>query len=673
MRQLVLGQSIGQTADAKLTWLEQAMREVERASYEDDNLNDVRAGLLDGINITQTGSASFPMIETLFGLAYNRIYILNDAADAAVLPNGRQQAVGFQVEVYPNSGARGNRNAILGSTWVAPGAVVDTISGLNEYSGGLFFGKTDINLGGTNTGAGANGAVFGASSFATSGTGATNLIGVVAHEFDVLMHAGSSAKIRIGASAVDLGSAVQGASYDAAFHAGALAGSAKWKAAFLISDMNGGDPIDATIGRVIYCQGTASAGSFAEAPNYTFSDYIFNFNKFSVTGAGKTVVTSNNIHAIAIGPNGDTNPTFVVACNVASQATGIAVIGAAAGGGAGLTVIGSGTNELLAINAKGSGDLYLNNSATGAVRIGAGGLFPITDDSAALGNGSNRWSDLHLATGAVINYQNGNYTITHASGVLTTSGAFVITSSASHALAVGRQGDTDPAFAVSASTASQATGIAVVGAATGGGVGFSAISPGTNELLAINAKGSGDIYLNNSATGAVRIGNALLPKTDDAAALGSAAERWADLFLSTGGVINWNNGNFTITHAAGKLTFSGQVYGTSTKGFVINSATGDARFDSVDNTSLAADGTLDLGISSVSLVYWRDNTAGGGALVMYDGGTTRIIDQSSAGLFVTADPGSGTSKWWVQGFPNNGKITNRFAGTRSMHALILGG
>jgi hypothetical protein len=43
----------------------------------------------------------------------------------------------------------------------------------------------------------------------------------------------------------------------------------------------------------------------------------------------------------------------------------------------------------------------------------------------------------------------------------------------------------------------------------------------------------------------------------DGGALGSATKMWSDLFLASGGVINWNNGNVTITHAAGTLTIAG--------------------------------------------------------------------------------------------------------------------
>jgi hypothetical protein len=53
--------------------------------------------------------------------------------------------------------------------------------------------------------------------------------------------------------------------------------------------------------------------------------------------------------------------------------------------------------------------------------IGAGGLVPSTNDAAALGSTTKAWSDLFLASGAVLNFNNGNYTLTHSSGKLTAS------------------------------------------------------------------------------------------------------------------------------------------------------------------------------------------------------------------------------------------------------------
>lgn len=46
-------------------------------------------------------------------------------------------------------------------------------------------------------------------------------------------------------------------------------------------------------------------------------------------------------------------------------------------------------------------------------------FLPSTDDGAALGNTTHNFSDLFLASGAVINYANGNVALTHSSGILT--------------------------------------------------------------------------------------------------------------------------------------------------------------------------------------------------------------------------------------------------------------
>jgi hypothetical protein len=57
---------------------------------------------------------------------------------------------------------------------------------------------------------------------------------------------------------------------------------------------------------------------------------------------------------------------------------------------------------------------------------------------------------------------------------------------------------------------------------------------------------------------------ALKPATSDAAALGTTALQWSDLFLASGAVINWANGNYTATHSSGLLTLSGPLsIGTS--------------------------------------------------------------------------------------------------------------
>jgi hypothetical protein len=53
------------------------------------------------------------------------------------------------------------------------------------------------------------------------------------------------------------------------------------------------------------------------------------------------------------------------------------------------------------------------------------------------------------------------------------------------------------------------------------------------------------------------------PDANDGAALGSATVSWSDLFLASGGLINWANSNYTITHSSGLLTFSGGITATA--------------------------------------------------------------------------------------------------------------
>ncbi len=87
---------------------------------------------------------------------------------------------------------------------------------------------------------------------------------------------------------------------------------------------------------------------------------------------------------------------------------------------------------------------------------------------------------------------------------------------------------------------------------TSGGGGSSAMTwtaPGANTAL--------------SNLSSVAINTSLLPGTDDGAALGSTSKEFSDLFLASGGVINWANGNTTLTQTSGALTLGGGFYATS--------------------------------------------------------------------------------------------------------------
>lgn len=74
------------------------------------------------------------------------------------------------------------------------------------------------------------------------------------------------------------------------------------------------------------------------------------------------VITSNSAACFEVGPNGSTNPVFRVVCNVASQAAGVSITGNAAGSGAVINTLSSGSNENLFVLSKGTGSVAVSNA-----------------------------------------------------------------------------------------------------------------------------------------------------------------------------------------------------------------------------------------------------------------------------------------------------------------------
>lgn len=82
---------------------------------------------------------------------------------------------------------------------------------------------------------------------------------------------------------------------------------------------------------------------------------------------------------------------------------------------------------------------------------------------------------------------------------------------------------------------------------------------GTAPTWQSGSGGGANTALSNLAS--VAINAALVLGTSDAFALGSTAKQWSDLFLADGGVINWDNGDTTITHAEHTLNIGGASLG----------------------------------------------------------------------------------------------------------------
>jgi hypothetical protein len=89
------------------------------------------------------------------------------------------------------------------------------------------------------------------------------------------------------------------------------------------------------------------------------------------------------------------------------------------------------------------------------------------------------------------------------------TGATTLTSASATALTVGRLGATTPAFSVDASAAVQVTGLKVVGNAAGAGLAISLVGGNAAESMTIDAKGTGTLTLQGTATGIVIISRAV--------------------------------------------------------------------------------------------------------------------------------------------------------------------
>jgi hypothetical protein len=79
------------------------------------------------------------------------------------------------------------------------------------------------------------------------------------------------------------------------------------------------------------------------------------------------------------------------------------------------SLVHRGTGSLV-LHAQDGGSIVLSTSSTNRVTLTASNLTPSSNDGAALGTGSLKWSDLFLASGALVDFNNGAAGFTHSVG-----------------------------------------------------------------------------------------------------------------------------------------------------------------------------------------------------------------------------------------------------------------
>ena len=346
-----------------------------------------------------------------------------------------------------------------------------------------------------------------------------------------------------------------------------------------------------------YCNSTSwvSTGGAASADSLDFTE----FKDAMVLDASTDIAVSGS-NVLSITNTGSGNSLVV---NDAASDTTPFIINALGNVGIGTTdpdgelhVHSSGVESNIAITAGGAAGFYLGTDNTGwswLWNAGAGGISVGTDDTDAMsilasgevGIGTtNPGSKLDVKgtlrlSGSTSGYVglapaaaagSTTYTLPAADGTngqfLKTNGSGTLSWGAATAGAAGS--DTQVQFNDGGTTLGGDSGLTynkttdaltAAGLVTGAGFAPTASTatgnrlylPTTNTLgLAIN--GSGEVQLT---------GTALSPVTNDGNALGTTALKWSDLHLASGAVINFNNGDVTVTHSANTLAFAGASSG----------------------------------------------------------------------------------------------------------------
>lgn len=170
---------------------------------------------------------------------------------------------------------------------------------------------------------------------------------------------------------------------------------------------------------------------------------------------------------------------------------------------------------------------------------------------------------------------------------------------------------------------------------TGGGGG----SPGgSNTQLQYNAAGNfGGITGATSNGTVVTLTNALAttafsPSSNDGATLGSGTVSWSDLFLASGALINFANGNVVLTHSSGILTVSTGDLRVTSAGTNTASAVTVGGTQTLSNKTLASPSlTGNLSGATTSEVRFGTN------IVAYEDGVGPKFTDSNTGAILTFD------------------------------------
>jgi len=199
--------------------------------------------------------------------------------------------------------------------------------------------------------------------------------------------------------------------------------------------------------------------------------------------------------------------------------------------------INSPVDGVLRLSADGTAAGLQLSASSGHVSVNAQSLRPDTNDGAALGTATVSWSDLFLADGSVINFNNGNASLTHGTEKITVKGHWVPENDSDYDL-----GSTSSAWDVVYADSVDLNG---QGSLILDADGDTSIAATADDVIVFTIGGASEFEMDASA---------FYPSTDNVNDLGSAALRFRNIYT---GDLNLQNdrGDWTLIEEQEFLSF----------------------------------------------------------------------------------------------------------------------